>query len=440
VTAFDRFDPFERRITDAIDEIAVARVPDYLNDVFQRTTRMTQRPRWSFPERWLNVDLALMRPAFGRRVPLRSLLIVAILTALLAAALALYVGSRHRVPLPFGPAANGQMAYVSGGDLYVRDAPTSPGHLLLGGVGEQNSPSYSPDGMHISFVTSLTDGDHFMVAAADGTAAHEIALIPPSGNAQAAWAPDSQRIALIYEVNSRPALLIAPIDGSPASVVDFGELQPHDVSWNPRSTDVLLVRVDTSSGVSELYTVRADGSARHAFGLETSTSFGTQYDLSGSTWAPDAMTIAYNAIPARPGLPFDAIFRVHLVNPDGTNDRAVPPPPNEDIQEAWPQYSPDGKWILVHRWTWKVDEPSLGTGWLAIMPADGSAAARDIGPRWAGGQETGLIKGWSPDGTRVLVRSENTHQVFSIDPIGGSYESLPWTTELPDWQRIAPPQ
>jgi Tol biopolymer transport system component len=72
-----------------------------------------------------------------------------------------------------------------------------------------------------------------------------------------------------------------------------------------------------------------------------------------------------------------------------------------------------------------------------VIPADGSAAGRDIGPRIAGGQDTGLVKGWSPDGTRVLMRSENTQQVFAIDPVTGSYEELPWTNELPDWQRKA---
>jgi hypothetical protein len=31
----------------------------------------------------------------------------------------------------------------------------------------------------------------------------------------------------------------------------------------------------------------------------------------------------------------------------------------------------------------------------------------------------------------------NMHQVFSIDPTTGAYERVPWTTELPDWQRVA---
>ncbi len=438
MTAFDRFDPFERRISDAIDEIATARPPEYLADILRQTARTAQRPRWTFPERWFRVDTVLVPPPLARRIPMRPLIVLALLAALVASALAVYVGSQRRVPFPYGPAANGRIAFVANGDLFVRDALTGSARLLVGGDGDQTSPSYSPDGLHISFATSLADGDHFMIANADGSAQRELALLPPSGNAQAAWAPDSHRVALIYEVNSRPTLTIAPIDGSPVTVVDFGDLRPHEVSWNPRQTDLLLVRVDTPLGESELYTVRADGSTRHAFGLKTRTSFGTDFTLSGSTWAPNGETIAYNSILARPNAPFGGVFRVHLVNPDGTNDRGAPAPASEDIQEAWPQYSPDGAWILVHRWTWKLDGV-LSAGWIAVMPADGSAPARDIGPRIAGGQDTGLAKGWSPDGTRVLMRSDNTKQVFSIDPLTGASEALTWTTELPDWQRIALP-
>jgi Tol biopolymer transport system component len=347
MTAFDRFDPFERRITDAIDEIAVARVPDYLDDILQLTARSSQRPRWSFPERWFRVDTVMAPPGFVRRVPVRTLMIVALLAILAAAALVLYVGSRNRVPLPFGPARNGLLVYSDNGDLYARDVLTGDPRLFIGGVGDQSSPAYSPDGQYISFVTSNNDGDHFMIASADGTSPRQIALIPPSGDAQAAWAPDSRRVALIYEVNSRPSLSIVPIDGSPATVLDFGDLRPHDVSWNPRASEVLLVRFDTPRGHSELYTVHADGSQRHSLGLEDVSAFGTAYTLSGSTWAPDGLTIAHNAILTRPGAAFGGIFRVHLVNVDGSHQRAVPEPPSEDIQEAWPQYSPDGAWILV---------------------------------------------------------------------------------------------
>lgn len=87
MTAFDRFDPFERRITEAIDEIAAARRPDYLDDVFRQTARTAQRPRWTFPERWFPVGLITRPSMLAGGVPLRPLLILAIVGLLAAGAI-----------------------------------------------------------------------------------------------------------------------------------------------------------------------------------------------------------------------------------------------------------------------------------------------------------------------------------------------------------------
>jgi TolB protein len=434
VTAFDRFDPFERRISDSLDEIAPTRRPDYLDDIFRLTARTAQRPRWTFIERWLSVDTTLQRPGMAR-VPVRPLLVLALLTILAAAALAFVAGSRPRVPAPFGPAGNGTVAYSFGGDLFVRDSLTGQSRLLFGGPAQEAFPSYSPDGQWLSYVSTHDNVDHFMVARADGTGSRELAQIPPVGNAQAAWRPDSGAIAFIYDVAGIPQLSIAPVDGSPARQIDLGGLRALDVSWRPPSGAQLLIRAHGAGQIVGLYSLNPDGTGLKGFGLPGISDFGTTYTLSGSTWSPDGATIAYNSVEPIPG-GIGSHFRVRLINADATGDRAVAGPGDPKVQESWPAYSPDGRWILVHRWVFKSDSPTA-EGWLAVMPSDGSAAARDIGPRILGGEDTGLVKVWSPDGTRVLMRADNTKQAFSIDPVGGTYETLTWTSELPDWQRVS---
>jgi Tol biopolymer transport system component len=437
MTTFDRFDPFERRIGEALDGIAPVRRLDYLDDVFRQTVRTSQRPRWSFPERWLNVDTTLARPMlFGRRVPIRSLLALVVLAALLATA-ALYVGTQKRLPPPFGPAANGQVAYAADGDIHVRDTLGGVGRVLVGGPGDQIAPAFSPDGTRLAYVTAMPDVDLFYLANADGSAAREIARIPKTGNAWAVWSPDSQRMALIYDVGGVPQLSIANTDGAPATVLDLAPRVPLDLAWSAPSGDRLLVRTRTSG--NELLTVRPDGSDVRVFDLPASSRWGTDFTLSGATYSPDGTTIAYNGVDLieTPTGELLEQFRVHLVNADGTNDRAVPGPSDPYVQENWPLFSPDGQTILVHRWHFsqEVEQPR---GWLAVMPADGSAPARDIGPRIDGGEATGLIKIWSPDGTRVVMRADNLRKVYSIDPDSGAWEELSWTTDLPDWQRLAP--
>jgi Tol biopolymer transport system component len=447
VTTFDRFDPFERRIGEALDGIAPQRRPDYLDDLLQRTARSSQRPRWSFPERWLPVDTTLSRPTNLGRFPARQLAILAVIVALVAAALAFYVGSQHRLPPPFGLAANGALAYVQNGDVYVRDQLTGTGRLLFGGGGEQHVPSYAPDGTRLSYVSTIGTVDHFMSANADGTKSIELAQIPATGNAQAAWSPDSTRIAFVYDVKGVPTLsVVSAVDGA-ARTIDLGGLRPWDVAWQPTAGERLLIRAVNSYGYMDIYTLKPDGSDLRPFHMPNGlTPFGSGYTLSGLVWSPDGSTVAYNSvevqeIPQGTGTLRVTHFRLHLINADGTGDRAVPAPESPFVQEGWPSYSPDGKWLIVHRWVFKSDaadvDGGVAQGWIAIMPADGSAPARDIGPKIDGGEDTGIEKLWSPDGTSVLISVGNTHQVFSIDPTTGAYEQLPWSDVLPSWQRVA---
>jgi hypothetical protein len=91
------------------------------------------------------------------RLPLRQFAIVALLVALLAAALAVYVGSQRRVPAPFGPARNGLIPYVSNGDIYVGDPVTGTTRLLVSaprGAGS-SSPGFSPDGTRMAYLRDL---------------------------------------------------------------------------------------------------------------------------------------------------------------------------------------------------------------------------------------------------------------------------------------------
>jgi Tol biopolymer transport system component len=169
-------------------------------------------------------------------------------------------------------------------------------------------------------------------------------------------------------------------------------------------------------------------------GLTSDLVFGTEWDNSGPAWSLAGDRIAYNVVEPASGA-VSGTFRIHLVDADGRNDIALPGPALESVQEAWPAWSPDGHSILVHRWTWQPG----GEGWLAVMPADGSVAAHDIGRRYPGGQDTGLVKGWSPDGTRILVRVDTTQEIYSIDPVSGEQTQLPWTgADLPDYRRLAP--
>jgi WD40-like Beta Propeller Repeat len=430
MTTIGMFDPFEQRIAAAIDEIATPTRPAYLDDILRQTARTSQRPRWTFPGRWLPADtwpVAMPAPVSGRLV---VLLLLALLLLAIGAAVA---GSLTRGPLPFGPAGNGLIGYPANGDLYVRDTITSQPRLLVGGPDAEMGPWFSPDGRRILFTRVSGGREYAWAANADGSNPHQVAA-EPMVNANAVWAPDSRTIAVVNDVRGVPVLSLVDTETGSSRPIDLGDLQPlPDLAFRPPDGAELLVRVGIGVHAVDVAIVPMDGGPPRVLGLRGEWLMGQQWETGGPVWSPDGQRIAYNRVERDPATGY-VHFRVHTVRADGTDDVAIPGPAQDTIHEAWPAYSPDGRWILVHRWTWKGQ--GGGAGWLAVLPADGSAPARNIGPRVPGGEDTGLVKVWSPDGTRVLLRAQNTRQVFSIDPATNRVEQLPWSDDLPDWQRV----
>ena len=437
----------ERDLPAILGDIAAGRYPDYIDDVLTTTARRRQRPGWTFPERWLPVELVSTRVP-TTRMPWRQLGVLALIALLFAAALAAYVGSRGpQLPAPFGPARNGLLISDQGGDLFVRSGPLDEPRLLLGGQTNDHDAGFSPDGARMIFVRTEGDRDYLMAADADG--GNPVRIVPnPMIDTYIAWAPDSRRMAVVNAWGGAPKLSIVNVDGSGAKPVELGDVLPRDLTWRPPDGRQLLVRAvltPAAAGDGELHLpvdfylvdVAPDGSTTsHALGLAPHKRFGADWDNSGPAWSLDGQRIYYNVVDAGDATN-GGYFRIHQIDADGRNDHALPGPSKADVNEAWPVVSPDGKTILVHRWTWKASSIAA-RGWLAVMPSDGSEAARDIGPYVMGGEDTGLVKGFSPDGSKVIVRADNTKQIFTIDPIDGLFEKLPWTSAggLPDWQRL----
>jgi hypothetical protein len=79
---------FVRDLPPILDDIALAPYPDYIDDVLAITAHRSQRPAWTFPERWLPMDLATKAQPGVPRIPWRIVGVLALLAALIAATLA----------------------------------------------------------------------------------------------------------------------------------------------------------------------------------------------------------------------------------------------------------------------------------------------------------------------------------------------------------------
>ena len=434
MTAFDRFDPFERRIGEALEGIAPPRPLDYLDDVFRQTARSPQRPRWTFPERWLNVDTTLPRPFFGRKLPVRQLIVLALLATLAAASVAYYIGSRERLPAPFGPASNGQIVYGVEGDLYVRDSVDGASRLLLGGPSDQGGAVLSPDGQLIAYDNVVGGVDHVWVAEIDGSNPRQILAQPFTGLAFQ-WSFDSQAALAVTDSAGFHELWIAPADGSGAREIELENLWPYEAVWDPAQAGVLLVRTsDRRTGDVDMYYVDGEsGAILSKIDMTGANLYGPTYEFAGMAFSPDGDKIAYNVVESD-----DAggeHFWTHLMNRDGSNDRLVALPQGVPgpYSQAWPVFSPDGDWIALESWRGPIGGAVRNQ--LAVASTDGTSPTRLLGPSVL---NRSIVKVWAPDGTRIIIHVNDVDDVYSIDPVSGNYELLPWKSDFPNWQRVAP--
>jgi hypothetical protein len=451
MTAFDRFDPFEPRIRGAIDEIAATRRPDYLDGILRTTARTRQRPRWSFPARWL-AALDSMPTASEAKPSMRAVLLVVMLVLLgLVAATVLIAGARPAL-LPTGPGRNGAVVYDKDGALWVRSSVSASDDRILVSIGSGPGsgladPNLAPDGRSLAFVDRRADGDYVygtVLDLDDPTQRHGARLLleRPIGPGRAGmwWSPDSSFLLVTGQFeNGTRRLFQARADGTGAREIALPDgLAPYDALPSPLDPDAFLLRALTMSTRSQgLYPARLDGSVGARFDLVGASSFGPEYTLSGAQWSPDGSTIAYNAFETD-AVTQETSFRVHLVDADGTNDRLLPAPADPRIHQAWPTWSPDGTTLMVERFVLATDGARDASSWVAVVPADGSSPGHDLLPRSVGSAGTGTVKVWSPDGSKAILNFDDLQQTWLVDIATGEGSEVQWGDHLPEWQRLAP--
>src|SRR5262245_7204255 len=189
---------FERDLGGLLADLAMPVVPAYRDDIVRAVAGQRQRPAWTFPERWIPVDITTQRAGLAP-IRWRPIALLAIVALLVAAAVAIGIGSQHRLPPPFGPARNGVIAYFEGGDILVGDPVTGTSRLIIGGPNDDGYPLFSRDGTKIAFLrTARPNASQILVANADGTGARPLTNEPLDGINAADWSADGRFLVVSY--------------------------------------------------------------------------------------------------------------------------------------------------------------------------------------------------------------------------------------------------
>lgn len=416
-------DRFERRLHLGLDDLAEPLFADYLDDVLAVTGRRRQRPAWTFPGRWIPmVDIA-RRPAYSPALPWRAITLLIALLLILAIGL-LAIGSQRRVPAPFGPARNGLIAYASNGELYVGD-PDGASRLIVSGPDEDLEPAFSRSGTLLWFLRKEGNSFRFWTIRPDGSGLTRVNPDLITGPSFTDWGPTDETLYYVSLETGVPRLHVANTDGSGVRVV-APDLAIGAFWLRPPDGREMVVRGEDASGVG-LYVMNVDGTNRRTLVAPDGTP-PEEHDMGEPRYSPDGTRVAYQHWDGATGK-----MLMHVINADGTNDTVIPPGAASFI--GWPVWTQDSKQLIVQR-AFPTASEFLGFEHpFAIVNADGTGEAQEIGPPVAG-QHAEL----SPDGTKLLMfRGDGSQTQVIIDVADGSWEEVPWdSSSYPSWQRLAP--
>jgi Tol biopolymer transport system component len=404
----NRYDTLDRELRAWFIDAPVPRTPGFRDDVLQQTAQLRQRPRWSFPERWLPVTVVRFpRQRILPPVPWRTISLLAVL-ALLLAAVAFYVGSRQQLPPPFGVADNGHVAYAQNGDIFTVDPATGIRQKISSGPDEDQEPRWSPDGTRLAFLRGTRLATALVVV--DAMTGETVSVSASQAYVDSdtmSWSPDS-RMMTIDGADGELNL----VDAATGSMTTLG--LPYaflDVYWRPPDGHQLLFLGGSNPEAPDisLYVVNV-GDPRS---LQQIARLPPGADvLRPNGWADDGRKVVYTA-------GADSL-RTYVHD--------VPTAQEVIIEAAFAHVSNDGQRIVA------LDE----SGRPCVASVNGGPC-RPIGTA-AQGYSPGHAAGvtWSPDDEWILTRGPDDQGAFLLDPDGQIADQPSWIDDgAVSWQRVA---
>jgi TolB protein len=247
------------------------------------------------------------------------------------------------------PAANGEFPSLSpdGGTIAFwsdRDGVSTAYLIAVDGSGERRvtdgrtgPPRWSADGKELVFAGADADSGTVFAIRPDGSGLRRAARVP---GRSPRLSPDGARVAFLIGPWTATVLAVADTDGAHQIRIAGGA---GTTAWNP-------------------------------------------------AWSPDGTRLAYTFGDS------SHVLQVHVVNADGTGDRAVTHVPAAEGSAQLPAWSPDGS-----RLAFQVSRQHHGHIWVVDLT---SGAARKLAPHDA--PYVDEVPAWFPDGKRIAFQSDRT--------------------------------
>lgn len=254
-----------------------------------------------------------------------------------------------------------------------------------GGAGAQTTsnelPAVSPDGRRIAFVGTRDGRESIFVSDTDGTHQQAVPLGSLDGR-MPGWSTTGGLLFTGAGADTGTVFTIS-LDGGPPQVVTSVPGRSPTLSPDGRSV-LYLVGPWTSTA---LVASNADGS-------QIRTLAGGRATAWNGAWSPDGMQVAYTYGDS------SRVLQVHVVNADGSGDRAITHTSAAEGSAQMPAWSPDGRRVAIQVNNHAAHSSAI---WIVDVSSGETHSLSQPGATYL--DET---PSWFPDGTRIAFQSNRT--------------------------------
>jgi Tol biopolymer transport system component len=275
------------------------------------------------------------------------------------------------------PGPSTRLAYIGTDAIYLVNTDGSARKLIVRGVDEHTTFSWSPDGQQLAFSGGHRRAEVIFVVNIDGSGVKRLTQ-PPRGRRRTedwsqnpSWSPDGKWIAFDGARTATGPFLLPDIyvmraDGTGERRIAGGRALQWSPVWSPDGRKILFEQFVGNpfreNKLIDLYTINPDGSGKRKLARVRNESD----HCACPVWSPDGTKIAYEAEGVR-GRP-----DIYVMNTDGSDRRQLT---NHRARDENPDWSPDGTQIAFY-------SERVGNAEIYVMNADGLQERRVTRDPW----------------------------------------------------------